>query len=192
MHGKRITLTQSGRNPFIFSPGTLRPRVTLRVIRGWSCRQPLRLLPPPPNHRLRTLCAPLVVLPHSLTSSVYTALRETSFSFYVSPRENRRRRSPNFLSNSNSIDRSVSRYRVFDFYFREASMEEVSPRFQKREKAEFPVEFYDIRIMARSNAMFRDNLGVSRNKRGWDENVFCPRDWPHVLHGSKSPSTAVF
>lgn len=52
VHGKRITLTQSGRNPFIFSPGTLRPRVTLRVIRGWPCRQPRQ---PPPNHRLRTL-----------------------------------------------------------------------------------------------------------------------------------------
>lgn len=52
VHGKRITLTQSGRNPFIFSPGTLRPRVTLRVIRGWPCRQPRQ---PPPNYRLHTL-----------------------------------------------------------------------------------------------------------------------------------------
>lgn len=33
VQGKRITLTQSARNPFIFSPGTPRPRVTLRVIR---------------------------------------------------------------------------------------------------------------------------------------------------------------
>lgn len=70
VHGKRITLTQSGRNPFIFSPGTLRPRVTLRVIRGWSCRQPLRLLPPPIHrHPACTLRAPLLVLRPSTTAS---------------------------------------------------------------------------------------------------------------------------
>lgn len=63
VHGKRITLTQSGRNPFIFSPGTLRPRVTLRVIRGWPCRQPRQ---PPPNHRLRTLRILIVLAAETL------------------------------------------------------------------------------------------------------------------------------
>ena len=68
VHGKRITLTQSGRNPFIFSPGTLRPRVTLRVIRGRPC--PSSTSPPATlsNRRLRrTICISrrvvLVMLP---------------------------------------------------------------------------------------------------------------------------------
>lgn len=129
MHGKRITLTQSGRNPFIFSPGTLRPRVTLRVIRGWSCRQPLRLPPPPPpNHRL---CAPLVVphVPHSPTVRLlqHTVTRN-EFQFLRFPARISSNRSPIFSPNSPttnlSIDRFVSRYsRVRDFYLREASME---------------------------------------------------------------------
>lgn len=110
VHGKRITLTQSGRNPFIFSPGTLRPRVTLRVIRGWSCRQPLRLPPPPPpNH---CLCAPLVVLrpslPHRPSTAAHRYAKRVSISTF--PRKNLLESIAHFfskLSNDKSLDRSI-------------------------------------------------------------------------------------
>lgn len=155
VHGKRITLTQSGRNPFIFSPGTLRPRVTLRVIRGWSCRQPLRLPPPPPpNHRL---CAPLVVphIPHSPTVRLlqHTVTRN-EFQFLRFPARISSNRSPIFfskLSNDESLDRSI-RVEIF------ARSRFLSSRSLDGRKSllsipnkNFRAKFYDGKIMARLN-----------------------------------------
>lgn len=149
MHGKRITLTQSGRNPFIFSPGTLRPRVTLRVIRGWSCRQPLRLPPPPPpNHRL---CAPLVVLrpslPHRPSTAAHRYAKRVSISTF--PRKNLLESIAHFFLQtlqrriSRSIDscRDIRAFAIFIFE---------KPRWKKKSPLD-PEQKFPREILRRKN-----------------------------------------
>lgn len=79
MHGKRITLTQSGRNPFIFSPGTLRPRVTLRVIRGWPYRQPALPFRSNPLYATHRLCAPFCTLARFSFATLFCTLNSRRY-----------------------------------------------------------------------------------------------------------------